>query len=320
MVKTKIINCYFGKLPAMFETWLSTCKINDTFDFLLVTDQIIDCSAPNIEIVNMSFGQLKELIANKMPFQTMIDKPYKLCDFKVAYGIIFSEYLIGYDFWGYCDNDMLFGDLSHYFTQEVYNKYCKILYLGHLSLYKNVQDINNIVVKENSLIDWSYVYSSPKVCGVDEDKGIYQLYLKMGIPVYNERIFFDIDPKSSFVKLDNIINKRMGKVLDKNYKKQLLVWQNGKVFRYYSKNKTIYKDEGVYIHCGGKRIDEIEVEEDAQMFVISRNKIIGLNRSEVKESDFKKYNDFSALRAVYEKLKVLATKVANRLSLTRYDI
>ena len=43
--------------------------------------------------------------------QVTLDRPYKLCDFKPAYGFIFGEYLKEYDYWGHCDIDIVWGDL-----------------------------------------------------------------------------------------------------------------------------------------------------------------------------------------------------------------
>ena len=38
----------------------------------------------------------------------------KLCDYKPAYGLIFEDELIGYDYWGFCDTDILLGDIYQF--------------------------------------------------------------------------------------------------------------------------------------------------------------------------------------------------------------
>lgn len=291
--KIKIINCYFGKLPATFELWLYSCSRNTAFDFLIVTDQIIKLAYDNVEILKIDFDDLKKLIKTKIPLEVNLVRPYKLCDFKILYGIIFEDFLSGYDFWGYCDNDMIFGNLEKYFTDEILEKYLKILYLGHLSLYKNIEEINSLPLKENTVVDWKKVYSTDAIFGVDEDQGIYQIYLKDNIPVYNQRIFFDINPFSTFMKLDNIINKRMNKPLDINYKKQLFIWKDGMVFRYFIKKGKILKEEGLYIHCGKNQITDVDVENEFNTIIFTKHKLFAIKKNEITEDDIINYNQWS---------------------------
>ena len=55
-------------------------------------------------------------------FEIVLNEPYDLCDFKVAYGEIFQEYLEPYDFWGFCDCDLIYGDIRHFLTEELLEK------------------------------------------------------------------------------------------------------------------------------------------------------------------------------------------------------
>ena len=43
-----------------------------------------------------------------------VNSPYKLCDYKPVYGLIFDEDLQDYDFWGHCDVDLIFGDIRKF--------------------------------------------------------------------------------------------------------------------------------------------------------------------------------------------------------------
>lgn len=315
--RIKIINCYFGKLPAMFPWWLETCIQNKAVDFMIVTDQHIICNSDNIQIVNLTFLELKNIIAQKIPFSITLEKPYKLCDYKIAYGIIFSEYLVGYDFWGYCDNDMLFGKLDDYLNDELLETYPKILYLGHLSLYKNVEEINKLVITNNELFDWNQVYSGLKVCGIDEDNGIYRLYKIKNIPVYDKRIFFDIDPHSTYMRLDNKINKRMGRKRDTNYLNQVFVWQDGKVFRYYIRFGKIISEQAAYIHCGKNQIKKSEASENYNMLIFSKNCIHAIKKDKITKSDFAKYNRFSIINLITDWVTLLSAKVIRKIGVLR---
>src|SRR6185295_13297049 len=43
---------------------------------------------------------------------------YKLCDLRPAYGLIHARDIAGFDFWGFGDIDVVYGDLRGYFTEE----------------------------------------------------------------------------------------------------------------------------------------------------------------------------------------------------------
>lgn len=50
-----------------------------------------------------------------------IPNSYKLCDFKPTYGLIFSEYIAKYDFWGMGDIDVIYGNIRDFITEDVLN-------------------------------------------------------------------------------------------------------------------------------------------------------------------------------------------------------
>lgn len=88
-----------GNLPAHFQLWMESCRRNPSVDFLVFTD--------DVKVYYMSFEQMKELFQKQYDFQLSISAPYKFCDFRPAFGEIFSEYLVGYDYWGHCDVDLV---------------------------------------------------------------------------------------------------------------------------------------------------------------------------------------------------------------------
>jgi hypothetical protein len=59
------------------------------------------------------------LACEKLGFGVNIKHSYKLCDFKPAYGFIFFELIENYDFWGYCDIDIIFGSIRDFITKEI---------------------------------------------------------------------------------------------------------------------------------------------------------------------------------------------------------
>lgn len=72
-----------------------------------------------------------------------------MCDFRPFYGRIFKYYLRGYQFWGYCDIDIVFGDLSKVLNEDflsnidIFTAYDKSL-VGHFTVLRNTEEINNL--------------------------------------------------------------------------------------------------------------------------------------------------------------------------------
>ena len=85
---------YFGKLPEMFDLWLKSCALNPTIDWLLFTNDKTEHQYPNnVKVTYMTFTELVSKIQSKFPFKILVPSPYRLCDYKVAYGHIFEEEL-----------------------------------------------------------------------------------------------------------------------------------------------------------------------------------------------------------------------------------
>ena len=122
-----LVILYFGKLPNYFNLWLTSCKYNNTINFLLFTDDKTKYDYPNnVRVIYTTFEEIRNQIQSKFDFRITLEKPYKLCDFKPAYGYIFNKYLKGYDFWGHCDLDVIFGNLRKFLPEEILKEYDKI--------------------------------------------------------------------------------------------------------------------------------------------------------------------------------------------------
>ena len=93
-------------------------------DFLIFTDcGGTDLQCPNVRIVDSSLEQFNSLASERLGLSISIHEPYKLCDLKPAYGVIFAEYLSGYDFWGNADIDVVYGNVRSCLTEELLSKY-----------------------------------------------------------------------------------------------------------------------------------------------------------------------------------------------------
>ena len=204
MDKICFILPYFGKLPNYFGLWLKSCEFNTTIDWLIFTDNNIESPSPNIKIVTISFDELKRIIQKKFDFNISLEKPYKLCDFKPTYGYIFSNYLKGYDFWGHCDADIIWGDIRHFLNNINTAAFDKIFIHGHCTLYKNTEIINTCfrtLPPLNANYTYDKILSSKENYAFDEFGGaaswggINKMFSKSPFKQYYSEIFDDISIK-----------------------------------------------------------------------------------------------------------------------------
>jgi hypothetical protein len=153
MKKIKFIVCYFGKWPVWFDGFLLSCERNKDIDWLFFTNcKLPDKYPSNVEFVKYSFKSFNKLASSKLNLDINISSSRKFCDLKITYGCIFQDYLTGYDFWGICDIDVIFGDIKNFVTSDMLDGYDiitsrKEAIAGHFSLFKNNYNINNIFRK-----------------------------------------------------------------------------------------------------------------------------------------------------------------------------
>jgi hypothetical protein len=114
--------------------------------------------------------EVEQLATDKLGFQVNLQFGYKLCDFKPAYGFLFSELLDGYDFWGQSDIDIIYGDIRGFITNEMLEQYDFISIrhdytTGCFALYRNTGLLNTIFMRSK---DYRLVFSSPNHFCFDE--------------------------------------------------------------------------------------------------------------------------------------------------------
>jgi hypothetical protein len=114
--------------------------------------------------------QLKLEASEKLGFQVNIDHPYKLCDFKPAYGFLFPEIIKEYDFWGQSDLDIIYGNVRDFITVEMLHEFDFISVrhdytTGCFALYKNNSVMNTFFMRSK---DYIKVFSNSKHYCFDE--------------------------------------------------------------------------------------------------------------------------------------------------------
>ncbi|MDF2478263.1 MAG: hypothetical protein K0S24_3746 [Sphingobacterium sp.] len=163
-MKIGLITVYFGTLPWYFSYFLYTAKFNPDVDFILYTDNnCADFLIPsNVKLISFSIEDFNITATKKLKIPIKVTSSYKLCDFKPAYGTIFQEELSNYDFWGYCDIDIIWGDIRCFITDKLLERYDVISarhdYLtGCFSLFRNVEKFRTLYMESK---DYLKVFST----------------------------------------------------------------------------------------------------------------------------------------------------------------
>lgn len=171
MKKIALINCYFGEFPWYFPFFMKSCATNPTVDFLIFSDTIYKESLPdNVKIIPFNLDNFNVLATEKLGFEVSLKKAYKLCDFKPAYGLLFSEHLLYYDFWGITDIDVIYGRIREFMTNEMLDTY-DIICVRHnfitacCMLFKNNDYVNTLFKRSK---DYKMVFTSTKNFAFDE--------------------------------------------------------------------------------------------------------------------------------------------------------
>ncbi len=174
MKKAAIIIPYFGKWPEWFDLYLVSLSKNSKLDVIFYTDIPISYNGieqpSNAIFKHISFDSFCSLVSKKLNIIFSPEKPYKLCDLKPFYPIIFQEELKNYDYVGWGDIDLVYGDLNAFLLSEDFCKYDIISthcdrFSGHFCLFKNNPDLINKVL---SIPNWRKLLSDNKHYGIDE--------------------------------------------------------------------------------------------------------------------------------------------------------
>lgn len=286
---TLIILPYFGKFNSYFKLWLLSCENNSDFDWLIITDVQIEEKIPkNVKVINMSFDEFKSKLQKKFDFKIRLNKPYKLCDYKQFYGYIFEDDLRNYDYWGYCDCDLIFGNIRNFISQTIQNDYDKLLRTGHLSLIRNDMKLNKNFKKYGTQ---RISLTSSVIYGYDESINGYHLGFA-GELIESGYKFFDC---SEWI---GDVDFRYYPFYEINAKKQPCVYEydNGKLYRIIRKKDILIKEERMYVHLQ-KRNMQMNIKKDFSHFLICPNEFIDFDHNTLNDEYF--WNSISDNRNNY---------------------
>lgn len=238
MPRYSAVCCYFGHWPSTFACWLRSCSYNKEIDFWLVTDIPTDgyVIPANVRLLRVTFEELRKRIIQKFPdIKVSLDRPYKLCDFKTAYGYIFEEELRDYDYWGMYDIDTIWGNICQFIPDNEDNHLEKIFPCGHLSFVRNTPELREsfrLVNQLSETVPWEKVFATSQNYFYDEFGGFEPLFLTRANNntgcYYGGVDFDDIFPAWKFDHFRSINFPEKSRFL-------LYSVNKGRVFRHYLK-------------------------------------------------------------------------------------
>lgn len=150
------IICY-GRVPTYINMVIESIKLNDNIDFIVISNEQVLLSAcknaKNIKCIDLPFEDFKHRI-DKMLKNNNIDigikmenrqfQTYKICDFRPFFALMYQEFVKDYDFFGWCDLDMIYGNIRKFITDDILDKYNIIQRNGHILLVRNSYVCKNI--------------------------------------------------------------------------------------------------------------------------------------------------------------------------------
>lgn len=300
---------YFGKFNNYFQLFLNSCKYNTDCDWIIFTDDNTYYDYPENVIVHyITFEKIKQIFQDKFNFKISLEYPYKLCDYRPSYGYIFSEYISNYKFWGYCDTDLIWGKISNFINIKDLDKYDKIGFLGHCTIYKNNKLINNMFMSElNGVKRYKDVLTTNGNCSFDEEfnNSINNIFEYQNLKIRKDQYEANIYTKSSNFRITKMEFDLKKYIIEKN-KKSFFVWDRGVLFRYI-KNKEITVEEYMYMHLQSRKMTV-----RLKNLSVDKYKIIP-NSFDYLEKNVIESNNFKEIRKKYFNLHYFKLRSSNLL-------
>lgn len=187
----RLVVPYFGERPPYMPLVVRSMAHNPDVHWLLLTDRPVVDAPPNVSVQLCTFAELAARIQGCFDFPISLERPYKLCDFRPAFGEVFREELAGYDYWGHCDLDVVFGQIRDHLPAEAFEA-DKILIQGNFALYRNTAEASAWFRHEIDGISYREVMTSPAAMHFDEMAGMHYVLRDLGVPYWEDDVIFDL--------------------------------------------------------------------------------------------------------------------------------
>lgn len=260
--------------------FLETCARNPQFHWLLLADHPYHHNLPrNVKIFLTSPQEQNRRFQSTCGFAPPNDRePYKLCDWRPAFGLIYKDLLQPFTHWGHCDLDILWGDLSP--LAEVLTKGNPDVLsagpssTGHCQLYRNVDSVNRLVLQSPVHISgWRH----PLNLALDEPSWSWVLARTPGLRWQRLDIASMQNPDTPVLFGATLLED--GKICGFAEPPLSLYWQAGKVLAEFpAKTSSHNRIEFLYLHfMAAKNSPDWSLLSPAELF--QESKALFVNRS-----------------------------------------
>lgn len=252
MSKCTFIIPYYGHFPNYFQLFLNSCKNNPNFEWLIFTDDHTNYDWPaNVHVHYETFAGMQARVRNAFPFHPELRAPYKLCDLKPMYGYLFSDYLKNTGFWGYCDCDLIFGDLDAYITDSMLENHDKIFLMGHCSLVRNTEEITTRFMQPlNGRLLYQDVLQSDRIFTFDESylpTNVNRIFEQSGARIFKEDYSANTRARSTHFQLTRYQDD-LHSYMTEAPMRAVFTWEHGHLYRYSKPLNAFTRQELMYIH------------------------------------------------------------------------
>lgn len=161
---------WFGKWPEWMRFYIESCRWNPTIDWLMISDcGEIDDKPDNVSVLHTTLDDYREYISRRLSLECVWDQSYKLCDLRPLFGELHSDRIKGYDYWGYGDIDVIYGNIRQIYTNDVLTHDIisphDDITAGHFTLVRNTERLNHAFRKVRG---WRSLVSRREHRGFDE--------------------------------------------------------------------------------------------------------------------------------------------------------
>lgn len=303
---------YFGKFPKHFELWLKSCKMNLDCKWIIYTDDKRKFDFPkNVEVNYCTLADLQKKFSKKLGFEVSLKTIRKLGDYKPLFGFLFEDEIEGFKSWGHLDvNDSIYGQITKIITSQILDNYNKIMFCGHMSIYKNTKENNRMFMKKfKSGIDYKKIFTDDAFYNFEEigPISITKLYRENNIDIKNlTGKYADI----SFKKYNMVIGgvkENIDEYYLLNNNHVVFSWENGSIYGYFINKNKIDKKEFIYIHLKRRNLN-FKCNPKSDKFIINQNGFydyVNIDKKYILDNDKKKifYKPF-----IYSKINEFKTK------------
>ena len=151
---------YLGNWPLWMPLFLRSCAANPDAHFRLLGNLPLAEPLPdNVRVDFISAQEIENRVRSHLRIEFRLSDPHKICDLRPFYPSLFADVVGPYEFWGYCDLDVVFGDLSRVLSRDflkevdVFSAWDSRQLVGHFTLLRNSPAVAKIAFE---IEDWRY--------------------------------------------------------------------------------------------------------------------------------------------------------------------